>query len=235
MLTFRPNPIQIPADYMLKKLATIISVLFHPLLIVSYMLVLLLLINPYQFGVYSISEQGKLLLLVFMSTFVMPAFAVFMMKSLGMVQSMALHERQERIGPYIIAGVFYLWMFINFKNNTTIPASLTVAMLGATIGLFTAFFFNNFTKISAHAVGMGGLVGVATINSMFYNFDTFTMHTWLFGTLELSTNFVVMAVVVLTGLVCTSRLLLEAHKPGQLYGGLAAGFLSQFVAFAFLR
>ncbi len=220
---------------MLKKIANIISILFHPLLIVSYMLVVLLLINPYQFGVYSISEQGKLLLLVFLSTFLMPAFAVFMMKSLGMVKTMALHERHERIGPYIITGVFYMWMFINFKNNTTIPASLTVAMLGATIGLFTAFFFNNFTKISAHAVGMGGLVGMAAINSMFYSFDTFTMHTWLFGTLELSTSFVVMAVIILAGIVCTARMILEAHSNGQLYGGLALGFLAQVIAFAFLN
>ena len=208
---------------MLKKVAHIISVLFHPLLIVSYMLVVLLLINPYQFGVYSISAQGKLLLLVFLSTFLMPAFAVFMMKSLGMVKTMALHERHERIGPYIIAGVFYMWMFINFKNNTTIPASLTVAMLGATIGLFAAFFFNNFSKISAHAVGMGGLVGMAAINSMY------------FSTLELSTNFVVMAVIILAGIVCSARLILEAHSNWQVYGGLALGFLSQLIAFAFLQ
>lgn len=219
---------------MLRSLAKVISYVFHPLLIVTYMLILLLLVNPYQFGVYSIAEQWKFVLLVFLSTFVMPAFAVFMMKSLHMVSSMQLHDRQERIGPYIITGIFYLWMFINFKNNTLIPKPFTIAMLGTTIALFTAFFFNNFTKISAHATGMGGLAGMAVINTIFFNFDTFTLNLGWLGLFEISTNFVMMAVIVLAGFVCTSRLLLREHSEKQLYAGLAVGFISQFVALAFL-
>ncbi|NCQ41810.1 MAG: hypothetical protein GW795_07935 [Cyanobacteria bacterium] len=152
-----------------------------------------------------------------------------------MVKSIELDDRQDRIGPYIITGVFYLWMFINFKNNQDIPHSLTIAALGATIGLFTVFFFNNFTKISAHAAGMGGLVGLAAINSFLFSFDTFTLNTWIFGTLEMSTNFVLMVVIVLAGLVCTSRLVLQAHRPGQLYSGFGVGLLSQFIALLFLR
>jgi hypothetical protein len=234
VLTFRPFLKITSIQTMLRNLAKVISFVFHPLLIVTYMLVLLLLVNPYQFGVYSIAEQWKFVLLVFLSTFIMPAFAVFMMKSLNMVQSMQLHDRHERIGPYIITGVFYLWMFINFKNNTLIPKPFTIAMLGATIALFTAFFFNNFTKISAHAVGMGGLAGMAVINTVYFNFDTFTLNLGLFGLFEISTNFVLMFVIILAGFVCTSRLLLREHSERQLYGGLAVGFAAQFVALAFM-
>jgi len=197
---------------------------------VTYMLVILLLVNPYQFGVHSIADQSKLVLLVFLSTFAMPAFALFLMRRLNMVSSLSLEDRHERIGPYIISGVFYMWMFINFKNNQTIPFALTVATLGATIGLFSAFFFNNFTKISAHGIGMGGLTGLATINAMYFSFDTFALNTWLFGPLEISTTFVVMVVILLTGLVCSARMYLGAHTPGQLYGGLVAGFVAQFIA-----
>ncbi len=202
---------------------------------VTYMLVILLLVNPYQFGVHSISDQWKLVALVFLSTFAMPAFALFLMWRLNMVSSLALHDRHERIGPYIISGLFYMWMFINFKHNQSIPFALTVATLGATIGLFFAFFFNNFTKISAHAVGMGGLTGLAAINSIYFGFDTFALNTWLFGPMEISTNFVVMIIVILTGIVCTARMLVEAHTPRQVYGGLAAGFISQFLALWFLQ
>lgn len=219
---------------MLKTLAQILSVVFHPLLIVTYMLMLLLLVNPYQFGVYSIMEQWKFVLLVFLSTFIMPAFAVVMMKALGMVRSFELQDRHERIGPYIITGVFYLWMFVNFKNNTLIPRPFTIAVLGATIALFASFFMNNFTKISAHATGMGGLVGMATINTIFFNFDTFTINLDWFGAFEISTNFVLMTTIVVAGLVSTARLFLEAHTEKQLYFGLAIGFLSQWIALAFL-
>jgi len=218
----------------LRNIATVISILFHPLLIVTYMLTLLLVVNPYQFGVYSIVEQWKLVLLVFLSTFIMPAFSVVMMRSLNMVSSFGLEDKQERIGPYIITGVFYMWMFINFKNNQAIPLALTVAILGATIGLFIAFFVNNFTKISAHAVGMGGLVGMTAVNTLYFNYDTFSLNLGHSGAFEVSTNFLLLVILVLAGAVCTSRLLLNAHTSKQLYGGFAAGFLSQFIALYFL-
>jgi len=215
---------------LLQGLAQFFTVLFHPLLMMTYMLVILLLINPYQFGVYNIKEQWKLVFLVFLSTFALPSFALVLMRSLNMVDSLSLETRQERIGPYIITGTFYLWMFINFKQNQAIPHSLTVVTLGATIGLFLAFFFNNFTKISAHAVGVGGLVGMSIISSNFFGFETFTFNSWLFGGLECSTNFVVMVAILLAGIVCTSRLLLRAHSQEQVYGGFAAGLLAMFIA-----
>jgi hypothetical protein len=220
---------------MLRNIAKAISLIFHPLLIISYALVLLLLINPYQFGVYSIAEQWKLVLLVALSTLIMPAIAIVMMRGLGMVKTLELHDRHERIGPYLITGVFYLWMFVNFKGNSMIPKPLTIGMLGATISLFAVFFFNNFTKISAHAAGMGGLTAMMIINATFFDFDTFTLNLGYLGAYEVSTNFVTMALVVLTGMVCTSRLLLGAHTERQIYSGLAVGFLSQFIALGFLR
>lgn len=222
------------ANSILKKAATLISILFHPLLMVTYMTALLLVINPYQFGVFSIMEQWKLVVLVFMSTFGMPAFAVVLMKSLKMISSYEMPDPKERIGPYIITGVFYLWMFINFKHNPSIPKALTIGMLGATIALFASFFINNFTKVSAHAAGIGGLVGVAAMNYLYFNFDTFTLHLGPAGLYEISTSFVLILLILLAGVVGSARLLLNAHSPGQLYGGFAVGLLSQFLALAFL-
>ena len=48
-----------------------LSVVFHPLLVPTYMLLLLLLINPYLFVVSSPQDEGAkmLLLLVFLYTF----------------------------------------------------------------------------------------------------------------------------------------------------------------------
>lgn len=198
------------------------------------MLLMLLLSNPYQFGVHTFAEQWKFILLVFSSTFIMPAFAVVMLKAVGLVKSLELKDRYERIGPYIITGIFYLWMFINFKNNPVIPRSFAVAVLGATIGLFAGFFVNNFTKISAHGVGMGGLVGLAAISTGFFNFDTFTLNLGWLGLFEISTNFVMITCIILAGVVSTARLYLEAHTEKQLYFGLAVGFVSQWVALAFL-
>lgn len=219
---------------MLRASAKIISVIFHPLLILTYSLVLLLLVNPYIFGVNSIAFQSRLILLIFLSTFMLPAFSVFMMRNLGLVDSLQLKTKQERIGPYIITGVFYLWMFVNFKNNPTIPSAYTIFVLGATIGLFTAFFINIFSKISSHTVGMGGLIGMVIITMLLYSYDSFTVETGVFGTIEMSMNALLMIVIILAGMVGSARLILDAHSNKELYSGFFVGIFSQFIALLYM-
>ena len=97
---------------MLRYLAYFFSIIFHPLLVLTYMLIILLLVNPYLFGVNSITYSKPLVLLVFLSTFFIPFVAISMMNALGMISSLEMKDRNERIIPYIITGIFYLWIFI---------------------------------------------------------------------------------------------------------------------------
>ncbi|PHN04240.1 hypothetical protein [Flavilitoribacter nigricans] len=221
---------------MIRSIAQIISLVFHPLLIVTYMLVTLLLINPYLFGVNSISDptSKELILRVFLSTFFIPAFSVAMLRFLGLIDSIEMKTKEERIGPYIITGVFYLWMLRNFWDNSNVPTVFTSLMLGTVIGLFIAFFFNIFTKISAHAVGMGGLMATAVISMLLFRYDTFVVNSTILGTFELSLVTLLMAFIFLAGLVGTARLILSAHVPRELYSGYIVGFCSQFLALRFL-
>lgn len=220
---------------MLKLLAQVVSYIFHPLLIVTYMLILLLLVNPYLFGVSSIGDRAsKLLILqIFLSTFFIPCVAVAMLRFTGMIRSFQMETRQERIGPYIITGIFYLWMFRNFLDNPSIPTAFTSFVLGATIGLFFAFFINIFSKISVHAVGIGGLLGMVVITMLLFSYDTFTVLSPR-GTIEVSISTVLLITILIAGLVGTARLFLQAHEPMDLYGGYLVGFASQFMALRFL-
>lgn len=221
---------------MLRSTAQIISFIFHPLLITTYMLVILLIVNPFGFGVNSIGEQysKELILRIFLSTFFIPAVAVVMLKFLGFIETMEMKTTEERIGPYIITGIFYLWLFYNFLNNSNIPRTFTSFMLGAVIGLFIAFFINIFSKISAHAVGMGGLLGMVIITMALSNFDTFVLHSTIIGTFELSMNALLLFTLLMAGLVGTARLILDAHQPFDIYGGYLVGFSSQFIALRFI-
>ena len=108
----------------------------------TYVLALLLLINPYAFGVGGIGDSKSVLLLVsvFASTFLIPGLGVALMKPLGLIKSLELREKQERIGPYIVAAVFYLWLFKNLATNPVTPLLFTKFVFGTTIGLFFAFF-----------------------------------------------------------------------------------------------
>ena len=218
----------------MKIAARIISLVLHPLLMLTYMLVMLLLVNPYLFGVHSIGDgQAKILLIrVFLSSFFIPATAVFMLRFTGLLRSLEMPDKEDRIGPYIITGIFYLWLFRNFLDNSQVPAIFVSFTLGATIALFLAFLINIFSKISIHALGMGGLIGVVVlIMAVFpeYNF----LSTDGTGRL-IETRSLLLGSIVLSGLVGTARLYLRAHEPMDLWGGYLVGLAAQFIAARFI-
>lgn len=216
-------------------LAQGVSVLLHPLLIPTYMLVLLLLVNPFLFGINSIGERnGRLtLLMVFLYTFFVPMISVIVMRFLGMMKSLEMTDRTERIGPFLVTGVLYLWIFYNFWNSPVIPTAYTAFMLGVVIALFAAFFVNLFSKISLHAVGMGGLVAMVGITMLLFSGSSFTLALGEWGTYSVSVTLLLVLVVFLAGLVGTCRLFLQAHEPIDLYGGYLVGFTAQLLAVRF--
>ncbi len=215
----------------LQIVARIISVVFHPLLMPTYMLILLIIVNPYLFGVSKIDDPiSRLLLLrIFLSTFFIPLIAITMLRATGLISSFAMQDSKQRIGPYIIMGIFYLWMFRNFYGNSQMPTAYTTFMLGATIALFMAFFINIFSKISVHTVGMGSLLGMVIITMLLFSYDTFTLGNW-----NLTMNTVLIVTVLLAGLVGTARQILYSYQPMDLYGGYFVGFLAQFIALRFI-
>ena len=215
---------------MSKAIAIFISTVFHPFLVPTYMLLLLLIINPYLFGVQQVGQSGKFILAVFFSSFLIPGFAVAMMKFLGLIKSFKMEDRTDRIGPYIIAGIFYLWLFLNFRNNPNVPLAYSIFMFGASISILLAFIINLVFKISMHAIGMGGIVGMIMITKMYFSYGSFTFNIGSSLSLSISMTTLFMLSILLMGLVCSMRLLLKAHKLSEIYLGLAVGFLTQFVA-----
>lgn len=214
-----------------RGVARIVSAIFHPLLMPTYMLMLLLVVNPYLFGVSGLGDLMSRLLLIriFLSTFFIPIIAISMIKLTGLAQTYELLDRHERIGPYIITGVFYIWMFRNFVGNSQIPTAYTTFMLGCTIALFLAFFINIFSRISAHTVGMGALVGMVLITLWQFSYDTFRLGTW-----ELNMKPILIVTILLAGLVGTARQTLHKYELTDLYGGYLVGLMAQFIALRFL-
>lgn len=218
-------------------IARLISLVLHPLLVLTYMLIFLLLVNPYLFGIYSISDQtGKALLLrVFLSSFFIPMVAILMLRFTGLIRSLEMPQKEDRIGPYIITGVFYLWLFRNFLDNNQIPALFVSFTLGATIALFLAFFINIFSKISIHALGMGGLLGVVVLTMAVFPEYNFLSPAQARGDVwQLDLRFLLVGLIFLSGAVGSARLALRAHEPMDLWGGYLVGFVAQFIAARFI-
>ncbi len=214
------------------SIAKLFSYLGHPLLILTYILLILLAVNPYAFGVRGLTDRNAMLLLisVFSTSFILPGFGVALMKPLGLIQSLQMPDKMERTGPYIITGIFYVWLFKNLSAaGNQYPHLFTVCVLGATIGLFFAFMINIFTKISAHATGMGGLVAMLLLMAFAWGGNPMYLAV-PGGNLLLSVVAILACGVILAGAVGTARLALGAHTPVDLYRGYAAGFAAVMVA-----
>lgn len=210
--------------------ALLLSGVFHPLLVPTYMFALLMLVNPFLFGTNGFGEKRALLTLLMMVlyTAVIPMISVLLMVALNMVNSVMMEERTERIGPLLLVMVLYFWVYYNLSNNNDVPTIFSTFLLGVVIALSLAFVVNVLDKISLHAVGMGGLVGMLMITMGLFGANGIELGDYTF-----SLGILLIVGVLVAGLVGTARLALGAHDTVQLYTGYLVGFLAQLVALKF--
>ena len=215
-------------------LSRLVSSLFHPIFVLNYVLILLFLVNPYLFGIQNDKQKGLLFISVFLLSVFFPIFTIIVMKLVGFVDSIEVKERKERVMPLVITGVFYLWLYVNIRQNSTVPSAFSIFVLGATIALFVAFFINNFTKISLHTVGMGGLVAMVFFIRSYFSYDVFYFAFGPLGSYSISVDLIFFLSIIVAGLVGSSRLHLNAHRKQDVYMGYLVGFLAQVFAFRLL-
>ncbi len=218
----------------MKAIANFFSIVFHPLLILTYMTLVLLWTNPFSFGYRHVAEADTLLIIVVMTTITLPAIAVLMLKMLGWIDTFRMETRQERIGPYIVAGILYLTLYLHV-SKADFPTSIRVATLGVLIGLWACFLINNFMKVSAHAAGMGGLVVLVALTKLKFGYDEAQIGFPGGVNLILSIDYLLYGVIILAGVVCTSRLLLKAHESKEVYLGLIMGIMGMVISYLILH
>lgn len=197
------------------------------------MLLVLLSVNPHLFGPDRTNGGLRIILMVFFSTFFIPIISVLMMKALKLIPSLELRKAEDRIGPFIVTGIFYLSTYYLIYRSPEMPVAFKACFLGAVIGLFLAFFITLFSKISLHAVGVGGFLGMVLITVQQSELFPFVWNTGIFGMVEVTLFGLLTTTILMCGMVGTSRLILDAHEPKDLYGGYLVGLATQFIALSF--
>ncbi len=202
-----------------KFFGSFISFIFHPVLIGLYMTVYLVYGMPDYF--IGVGEKGKIqtVLIYIINGVFFPVISVLLCKALGFIQSIYLNTQKERIILYSISMVFFFWTFYVFKNKPGIPAVMAQMGLGIFLAVVFDFLANIYIKISMHATGVGGLLGLLTV--------------LLYTSPSLVTLPMAIAILI-AGLTCTARLLVSDHRPGDIAWGLIAGFISQWIAAWFI-
>ncbi|MBC6992679.1 hypothetical protein QWY85_02745 [Neolewinella lacunae] len=210
--------------------ALALSVLFHPLLVPTYMYILLLRINPFLFGSNGFGDERAMLTLIMLVvyTFVIPVVSVLLMIMLNMVSNVMVEDRMERVGPLLLVMVLYFWIYYNLSKSNDVPTIFSAFLLGVVVALAVSFAVNTLEKISLHAVGMGGLTGMVMITMALFGSQGLVV-----GGATYSLGLLVMAIVLLAGLVGTARLALGSHTLAQVVAGYVVGFVAQWVGLKF--
>jgi hypothetical protein len=201
------------------KIAKIISFVFHPIFMPSYAL-LFLMFFQYSFFSLSIPLKIKWLILsmVFITTVLFPLLSIFIMFRKGMINSLKMESRQERIFPFITTAIFY-YLTYYLLSRIQISYIFHVFILGSTLLIITTLFINFFWKISIHMIAIGGVLGT------FLGLSTLAI---------LNIPQFILLLIFISGVIGFSRIKLNAHNPAQVYTGFLTGTLIMFLLVFFM-
>lgn len=154
-----------------------------------------------------------LLVWIFVITAVFPILSAYVFLRSGMIKSLQMEDKRERIGPYLLTAFYYgLAYYMLSKNN--FPDALYALLLGSIVAILCIAIISWFWKISAHMVGIGGVTGALTGFGELYGIN---LGTFIAG------------MILLAGVIGTSRLHLKSHRPMEVYAGMVLGFLIMYL------
>lgn len=209
----------------MKIFFNVISTLFHPLLFTLYILILILFINPYLFGFNHITKAGVIIIYGFVLSFLIPLIGILLLKGTGLISSIKMEKKMERVGPLIVTTIFYLWFYINCKNNTSIPLIYSLFVFGALISVIMSFVINLIIKLSLHMAAIAGFCTYLFI--LFFRFGDYVFPASILFKM-------ILVSLIILGVIGMGRLYLRAHSPKEIYIGLLLGVIAQSIAYFIL-
>lgn len=198
------------------RFSKILSFVFHPVLMPTYAILLLLYFSKVFSQFMPIEQKTHLINLTLIFTLLLPLLGVFLLKKLKIVSSIYMENQKERKWPLLIAISSYYLLFRMFEFLYIHPIIIKL-VLGAMLILFLAVIISNFWKISLHMLGIGGVFGA------------FLAFQYLFG----GKLFLIILLLLCSGLVAYARINENAHTLKQVYLGFLVGACAEFLIFYF--
>ena len=192
---------------MLNRISRVVSFLFHPVLMPTWLLIVLLNHPVLMTMPLPFSFKAVIAGIVFLTTVFFPLVLTWLLTRLGLVSSLYLAEKDERVYPSMaMSGCYYLTYYL--LRGIHISSVFSYFMLGAALLAILTLIVNFFLKVSLHMTGIGSVTGL---------FLGLALH---FG-IDLVPEIVI--TIVLAGLIGMARLKCESHRPAEIYTGYAMG------------
>lgn len=191
------------------------SYVFHPLFIPVYITYFLAYLQPVYFAGFGDWRKLSLLLSVAINTMAFPLITVLLLKGVGFIDSVFLRTQKDRIIPYIASMTFFFWAAYALWNQQDTPRVLVAFLIGVFIASAAALIANIYSKISMHGIGVGGMLGFFII---------------LIRQNDIQMTIPLCIALLISGIVCTSRLIVSDHSQKEVYTGFLLGAGTQFLS-----
>lgn len=196
-----------PENKILTGAARITSIIFHPLIIPTFGF-LLLFNSGFYFSLLPWSLKKFILLVVFMSTCLLPALSIGLL-SLNQKFDIRMDKSTDRILPLILSSLFSYMGYLILQRIPVFPI-YNFFLISSILVQIALMIVSLRWKISAHSAAIGGLAGGFIALSFRLNENPVLMLSTLF---------------LISGIVGTARLILLKHTQAQVYAGFILGFL----------
>lgn len=160
--------------------------------------------------------QYKLMVLglVYIFTILLPSIFIHLYRHYQGWDLIELGTRERRMVPYVISilcyfGCYYLMTMLH------IPSFMARILLAALLIQIVCAVINVWWKISTHSAAIGGVAGAIVAFSFLFSFNP---NWWL------------CVVLVIAGMVGSSRIILRQHSLAQVLTGFLVGLVLGFFA-----
>ena len=196
------------------KTARIISIIGHPIFHPTWMMLILIVSGITSFITYN---NYIFLIITLLMTCLIPGLVIMMVKRWGLIKSMEMEDREDRLGPLFIMLLF-LYAAYRYFNKIPTLAIYSFYLTAVIVVTVLAFVVSFFWKISLHTMGWG----------------CFTAFLFIMTTVSMRYLPYLIASIVFSGIVASARLKLKSHSNTQIYVGFAMGFAAVIVTYFFI-
>jgi hypothetical protein len=192
---------------LLYKLAKAISIIFHPLFMPLYGMIIIFS-APTLFGYLPFTIKKLLFLIVLINNVLLPISLLPYLKYRNLITSWSIESRRERMLPLFIATILYAaTSFIVIRYP--VPFFIKTFILGIFIISLALSAITLWWKISIHSTAIGAIAALVLVLSI-------KMNSPLLWPL--------LIVFAGSGLTLSARLKLNAHSPAEVWSGFFFGY-----------
>lgn len=202
-------------EIILKKILPFFSYLFHPLFIPLFGSLFYFYGHENYFAPFS---KYLMLIQITLITILVPLTFLYFLKVIGKVDSIMVSEASQRKIP--MAMQLFLMAILLFKSITAehVP-ELFYFFFGGMISTFLALFFLYLkTKVSLH------MIGICSLTTFVIGLSIHDYSNWML---------LIAGLLLMNGIVGSSRLHMKAHTGKELAIGFAIGLIPQLVLWRF--